>query len=185
MLNGSHGSSSRRLRPAAAAVQTPAARIAATMSARIARIRFVTDTYLNWVIGQTRTKWWHDSAEEVELDTGLERGAIGVTTNPLLANAALNKNRAVWSAAIDAVLEEARARNLPPEAKAEALMRIAVTRAAEKLRPEYESSRGQSGFVCAQVNPLRAGDREYMHAMAKRLHAWAPNIAVKLPATAA
>jgi transaldolase len=39
--------------------------------------------------------------------------------------------------------------------------------------------------VCAQVNPLRAGDRECMHAMARRLHGWAPNIAVKLPATAA
>ena len=143
------------------------------------------NTYLNWVVEQTKTKWWHDSAEEGELNLGLERGAIGVTTNPLLAAAALNKNRAQWSAAIEEVLSEARARNLPAEAKAEALMRIAVTSAARKLLPEYESSRGQSGFVCAQVNPLRAGDRECMYAMAKRLHGWAPNIAVKLPATAA
>src|SRR5204863_4624059 len=42
-----------------------------------------------------------------------------------------------------------------------------------------------AGVVCAQVNPLRAGDRDCMYAMAKRFHAWAPNIAVKLPATAA
>jgi transaldolase len=41
------------------------------------------------------------------------------------------------------------------------------------------------GYVCAQVNPVRAGDRECMLPMAKRFHAWAPNIAVKLPATAA
>jgi transaldolase len=129
----------------------------------------------------TRTKWWHDSAEEAELDLGLQRGAVGVTTNPLLASAALNKNRGQWSAAVDEVL----ARNLPPESKAEALMRIAVNRAAGKLMPEYEASGRQSGFVCAQVNPLRAGDRDCMYAMAKRLHAWAPNIAVKLPATGA
>jgi transaldolase len=64
-------------------------------------------------------------------------------------------------------------------------MRIAVTRAAAKLMPEYERSNGQSGFVCAQVNPLRAGDRDCMAAMARRLHAWSPNIAVKLPATSA
>jgi len=64
-------------------------------------------------------------------------------------------------------------------------MRIAVTRAAEKLLPQYESSRGRTGYVCAQVNPSRAGDRDSMAAMAKRFHAWAPNIAVKLPATSA
>ena len=64
-------------------------------------------------------------------------------------------------------------------------MRIAVTKTAEKMLPEFERSKGQSGFVCAQVNPLRAGDRDCMLAMAKRFHAWAPNISVKLPATAA
>jgi transaldolase len=64
-------------------------------------------------------------------------------------------------------------------------MRIAVTRTAEKLLPEFQASQGRSGFVCAQVNPLLAGDRESMWAMARRFHAWAPNIAVKLPATSA
>lgn len=139
------------------------------------------DTYLNWVIENTPTKWWHDSAASAELDLGLERGAIGVTTNPFLSNAALRSDRALWSSEIDAVL----ARNLAPEQKAEALMQIAVLKATEKLAPEFEASKGQSGFVCSQVNPVRAGDRDCMYAMAKRFHAWAPNIAVKLPATAA
>ena len=138
-------------------------------------------TYLDWVMEYTRTKWWHDSAATAELDLGLERGAIGVTTNPFLSNLALRSDRAQWASEIDEVL----ARNLPPEPKAEALMRIAVTKAATRLMPEYEASRGRSGFVCAQVNPLRAGDRDCMYPMAKRFHAWAPNIAVKLPATAA
>ena len=138
-------------------------------------------TYLNWVIENTPTKWWHDSAESSELAIGLERGAIGVTTNPFLSNIAIRANRGLWAERIDDVL----ARNLPAEQKAEALMHIAVTNAAEKLMPEYEASKGQSGFVCAQVNPVRAGDRECMYPMAKRFHAWAPNIAVKLPCTAA
>jgi transaldolase len=141
----------------------------------------VNHTYLNWVIENTNTKWWHDSAESAELNTGLQRGAIGVTTNPVLSSAALNKNRALWGAEIEAVL----AQRLPAEAKAEALMRIAVTNATRKLATEFEATQGRSGFVCAQVNPLRAGDRDCMYAMAKRLNAWAPNIAVKLPATAA
>ncbi|HLK65581.1 MAG TPA: transaldolase family protein [Bryobacteraceae bacterium] len=141
----------------------------------------MSNTYLDWVIEHTRTRWWHDSAEESELDLGLKRGAVGVTTNPFLSNVALNKDRSLWSSAIDDVL----ARKLAPESKAEALMQIAVTRAAGKLMPQYEASQGNSGFVCAQVNPLHAGDRDCMYAMAKRLHGWSPNIAVKLPATLA
>src|SRR5688572_16031809 len=111
----------------------------------------------------------------------LKRGCAGVTTNPLLSAAAMNKNRSAWGKSLEDVL----AQKLPSETKAEAIMRIAVTRAAAKLMPEYERSKGQSGFVCAQVNPLRAGDRDCMAAMARRLHAWSPNIAVKLPATSA
>jgi transaldolase len=139
------------------------------------------NSYLAWLLSHTPTKWWHDSAEAAELQVGLQRGAIGVTTNPFLANLALIKDRPLWAAEIGAAL----ARNLPAEEKAEALMRIAVTKTAEKLMPEFEASGGRSGFVCAQVNPSRAGDREAMRAMARRFHAWAPNIAVKLPATAA
>jgi transaldolase len=128
-------------------------------------------SYLNWLIASTATRWWHDSADPGELGCALERGAVGVTTNPVLASVAMKKNRARWQDAIDRVV----ARGLPPEQKAEELMRIAVTRAAERV----------PGYVCAQVNPARAADRECMAAMAKRFHAWAPNIAVKLPATAA
>ena len=139
------------------------------------------NTYLEWVLKNTSTKWWHDSAEAGELQLGLQRGAIGVTTNPFLANLALAKDRDLWAADIDAVL----AQKLAPEQKAEALMHIAVTRTSDELMTEFTATKGQSGFVCAQVNPLRAGDRDCMLAMAKRFHQWAPNIAVKLPATSA
>ena len=60
-----------------------------------------------------------------------------------------------------------------------------LTHAARQLEPQYEKSAGRMGYVCAQVNPARAADRECMLPMARRFHAWAPNIAVKLPATAA
>lgn len=139
----------------------------------------MSDTYLNWLVRNTKTKWWHDSAREAELDIALQHGATGVTTNPVLASIALKTDRKLLEA--QALLT----RKLQPEQKAEALMRLAVTKATERLLPEYEASKGKSGFVCAQVNPLHAGDRERMEAMAKRFHAWAPNIAVKLPATAA
>jgi transaldolase len=139
----------------------------------------MSETYLSWVIANTKTCWWHDSAEAGELRLGLERGAVGVTTNPFLSNIAVSKCRQLWTSEIGPVL----AQKLPAEAKAEALMRIAVTRTAEKLMPEYERTKGENGFVCAQVNPLRAGDRDCMLTLARRFTKWSPNIAVKLPAT--
>lgn len=139
----------------------------------------MTNTYLDWLVRATKTKWWHDSARAIELDIALEHGAIGVTTNPVLASVALKADRKLLESPLETLL----ARELQPEQKAEALMRLAVTKATERLLPEYEASKGRSGFVCAQVNPLHADDRERMYAMAKRIHTWAPNVAVKLPAT--
>jgi transaldolase len=137
--------------------------------------------YLHWAISKTKTTWWHDSADPAELKRGIERGAIGATTNPFLASVALHANKTLWASEIGGVLAE----NPEPEKKAEALMGIVVRHAAEQLLPQYEKTGGQTGFVCAQVNPNKAGDREPMLAMARRFSRWAPNIAVKLPATAA
>jgi transaldolase len=138
-------------------------------------------TYLNWVIENTKTAWWHDSADPAELQLGLDRGAVGVTTNPFLSSVSFSKNRAIWAKEVAAVL----ARNPGAEQKAEELMKIVVTNAAAMYQPIHEKSGGNAGFVCAQVNPSRAGERETMMAMARRFHCWAPNIAVKLPAAAA
>ena len=138
-------------------------------------------TYLEWVVRETETGWWHDSAEAAELALGLERGAVGVTTNPYLANLAVRKDRELWASEVEAVC----ARKVPAEQHAEALMRVVVTKTAERLMPKYQATKGASGFVCGQVNPVRAGDRDCMASMARRYHGWSPNIAVKLPATAA
>lgn len=139
------------------------------------------NTYLNWLATETKTMWWHDSADPKELQIGLDRGAVGVTTNPVLANTALKANRELWAPEIDEVM----AKNLPAAQKAEALLRIAVVKTAEKLLPQFKASKAEVGYVCAQVSPLLAGDRKGMLVMAKRLNAWAPNICVKLPASSA
>lgn len=137
--------------------------------------------YLQWAIENTRTVWWHDSAEPGELERGIQRGAIGATTNPYLSHLSLSRNKDAWAKEIDNVLSE----HPEPERKAEELMSVVITHAARQLEPQYEKSAGRMGYVCAQVNPLRAGDRDVMLPMARRFSRWAPNIAVKLPATAA
>jgi transaldolase len=137
--------------------------------------------YLQWLIDNTKTTWWHDSADPAELARGIQRGAIGATTNPFLAAVSLAGNKAAWAKEIQGVL----AANGEAENRAEGLMQIVVGSAARQLLPQYEKTGGATGYVCAQVNPSRAGDRETMLAMARRFSRWAPNIAVKLPATAA
>lgn len=136
--------------------------------------------YLPWVLRNTPTCWWHDSADPRELDWALEQGCVGATTNPFLSSLALAANRQIWAAEIAEALTIADA-----EMRAETLMRIPVMQAARKLRPIFDRTERRQGWVCAQVNPNRAGDRAGMLAMARRLAQWAPNITVKLPATAA
>ena len=137
-------------------------------------------SYLQWLAAETPTTWWHDSADPDELARGLEQAASGVTTNPLLAARTLRARPEAWAEARRAV-----SKDLPAEQKAEALMCQVVTRTAARLLPQYEATKGRLGYVCGQVNPGRAGDRAAMVAMARRYHTWAPNIAVKLPGTAA
>jgi len=137
-------------------------------------------SYLQWLGQATPTSWWHDSADPDELAHGLAHGAVGVTTNPFLSNVALRARPDTWVK---------KAGELPAgptaEARAEAWMKIVVGHAAGELLPTFERTAGAQGYVCAQVNPVQAGNREAMLAMARRLAGWAPNIAVKLPGTAA
>lgn len=132
--------------------------------------------YLNWLVENTATTWWHDSGDPEELRRALPCGAAGVTTNPILTAQTLCSNPEAWAAALSALPG-----GLPKEEQAEALIRCVATNAAEMLKPVYDATLGAQGYVCAQVNPSQAGDRDAMLAMARRFSTWAPNITVKLP----
>ena len=138
------------------------------------------DSYLRWLVNETPTKWWHDSGDPDELDRALAHGASGVTTNPVLAAQTLRTRADAWRPRIGAL-----GTDMKPGERAEKLMSAVVQAAAQKLEPQYQASSGKQGYVCAQVDPNRAGDRAPMLDMARRFHGWAPNIAVKLPVTAA
>jgi len=136
--------------------------------------------FLKWLTSETPTRWWHDSAIPDEIRNGLANGATGVTTNPPLVAASLVAIPDYWHP----VLKDIPSR-LDLSAKVEAVLERVTRQAANLVEPIFHTSGGAQGYACAQVNPRRPGDAEGMFAMAKRLHAWAPNIAVKLPATAA
>jgi transaldolase len=138
------------------------------------------DDYFHWLIESTPTTWWHDSGDPNELDAALANLASGVTTNPLLSYRALAA-RPDYFLPLAGKLPA----GLSTEERADLLMRAVVCDAARKVEPVHRETGGAQGYACAQVNPSRAGDREEMLAMARLHHTWAPNIAVKLPVTAA
>ena len=138
------------------------------------------DGYLRWLANETPTTWWNDSGDPDELEKALEHGATGVTTNPILTFKTLRSSPERWGG-----VERDLKKNLIPQERAERLTGAVVRNAAAMLEPVYRRTAGKLGYVCAQVNPTLAADAELMIRMAERFHAWAPNIAVKLPVTAA
>jgi len=136
--------------------------------------------YLKWLSDNTATSWWHDSANPDEIEAGIANGAVGITTNPLLIKHTLYNKKAPWTPMLSDIPKD-----IVRDEKAEAVIKLISTNIAGIFEPIYTQTGGTQGYVCAQVNPKFPGDRERMLAMARRLSKWAPNIAVKLPATAA
>ncbi len=138
----------------------------------------VTNEYLK-KLSESRGYWWTDTADYATMDQAIENGATGVTTNPILVMKSLYANPEFWRPYLGS------AAGLTGDAKAEEILRCVTSEIAKKFRPIFEATEGAQGYVCAQVNPKKQGETEAMIEMGRRLAAWAPNIAVKIPATAA
>lgn len=138
----------------------------------------VTNAYLK-ALSESAGFWWTDTAVMQAMDQDIENGATGVTTNPVLVKASLYKYPDYWRPFLKS------AEGLSGDAKAEEIIRCITVEVAKKFMPIFEATNGKQGYVCAQVNPKKQGDTAFMVEMGKRLAAWAPNIAVKVPATAA
>ena len=138
----------------------------------------VTNPYLKW-LSQTEGYWWTDSAEYHTMDEAIENGATGVTTNPILIKKSLYAHPEFWRPYLDSAV------GLTGDGKIEEILRCITVEIAKKFQPIYEATEGVQGYVCAQVNPKKQGDTAAMIEMGRRLASWAPNIAVKVPATAA
>jgi len=132
--------------------------------------------YLQWMVRETKTRWWHDSAIPSEIDEAIENGALGVTTNPVLTYKSLQAVPEFWQPQVDKISQ-----GTAPEERAEALLKIIASYAAEKFRKVYGETKGQHGYALGQLNPGICDDSEKMLAQALRYNSWGENIAVKLP----
>lgn len=135
-------------------------------------------TYLKWLSGSTQSIYWHDSAIFSEEQEAVSNGAVGMTTNPFLIQTTLHTDRNFWQERLDRL-----PRGLVGDEKAEALIATVAGFYAEQLHSVYEKDFAGKGYVCAQTNPNKAADSDYMIAQMKRLASIAPNIVIKVPAT--
>ena len=136
--------------------------------------------FFDWMHEETNTVWYVDTADIREVMDALDNHVKGVTTNPLLIARALKSNIEKR----ETLLSTCPA-HITPDEKAEYIVSKTVSEIASLLYPTYEATEGEYGYVCAQVDPSLANDRQKMVLMAKRFAALAPNILVKLPATSA
>lgn len=136
--------------------------------------------YLKWLSSETESVWWHDSADIDELKVALEAGAVGVTTNPVLVRQAIYAKPDFWKPYLAGMPKD-----IAGTEKTLEIIRRVTVQVAKILEPIYHESNGKNGYVCAQVAPSACANREEMVRMVRQLHSWAPNIAVKIPVTAA
>ena len=132
--------------------------------------------YLQWLVHETPTRFWHDSAIPSEIDRSIENGASGVTTNPVLTYKALQADPEFWQPMVDEIPKD-----LAPEERAEELLRIVACHAASKLRQVFDESGGENGYALGQLNPAICMDSEKMIEQGLRYAGWADNISVKTP----
>jgi transaldolase len=138
---------------------------------------------LGRTIAETATDIWNDSCDVEELEYALSYGAVGATANPTIVVDVWSKDPAGWQGRVAALAGE------HPTATVEQLAWLVVKemsiRGARLLEPVFEAHAGRQGRLSVQTDPTLFRSRVAMVDQALDLSTIAPNIIVKLPATAA
>lgn len=107
-------------------------------------------------------------------------GVSGVTSNPAIFQKAISESPHYRDD-----IARLRAKDCTPEERFESLAVADVQEACDLLRPVWEASGGDDGYVSLEVSPRLAYDEVGTVAAAERLHARVarPNVLIKVPAT--
>jgi transaldolase/glucose-6-phosphate isomerase len=139
-------------------------------------------------IGQLGQSIWYDNMSRGLLDSGgfaklIRDGVVGCTSNPAIFAIAMGKSQDY-----DAALKQLLAKGIrDPKTLYEHLAIEDIQRAADLLRPIYESTQGIDGMISLEVSPHLAHDTAGTIAEAVRLRQAVdrPNVMIKVPATEA
>ncbi len=129
---------------------------------------------------------WYDTIDRVQLVSGLfkrlldEDGIVGVTSNPTIFQKSISHGDA-YDEQMTQLIQQRKSTNEIYEA----LVIKDITTVADMLRPIYDRTNRQDGFVSLEVSPDLAHDTERSLSEARRF--WKlvdrPNLMIKIPAT--
>ncbi|MHB8877198.1 MAG: transaldolase family protein [Myxococcaceae bacterium] len=138
---------------------------------------------LHQMVSTTATDFWNDSCSISELEYAIEHGAVGATTNPTIVVEVLKKELPLWR---DRICQLA-AQN-PSGSEVEVswkLIEEMAVKAAKLLHPTFVREQGKKGRLSIQTNPIYYRNPEALAEQALHFDRLAPNLQVKIPATAA
>ena len=132
---------------------------------------------------QTGSDFWNDSCDIAELRDAVAQGAVGATSNPVIVSTVVKKNPSTWGVFLARLIQDNPTDN-ENEIARKLTAELAGT-AAKLLLPAFENSNRSKGRLAIQVDPSDFRNPRNMIAMARDLNRLAPNLTIKLPATAA
>ena len=118
-----------------------------------------------------------------ELEYAIGNGAVGATTNPSIVLSVLRKEFDAWKGKLRQLIAENPTAN--EDVIAWKLIEEMGLRGAEMLLPVFERERRLKGRLSMQTNPVNYMDFSKLVEQAIHFDGLAPNIQVKIPATAA
>jgi transaldolase len=131
---------------------------------------------------------WYDNIDRAQLASGEfkrmldEDGIVGVTANPTIFEKSISAGHA-YDEQMKQLISEGKSTNEIYEA----LVIQDIRTVADLLRPIYDRTNGQDGFVSLEVSPELANDTDGTLSEARRF--WKtvdrPNLMIKIPATPA
>lgn len=138
--------------------------------------------------GELNTHWGNDYASG--LRKAMQKGAILVTTNPVLVDIARKEDPKYWTPVRDKLREQYGTSD--PVQLAYAMTIQVVVANARLLRPIWEITEGRLGYVSLQLNPKEAknagkmiGEADWVWAQLEDELGGTPNTVFKVPGTAA
>jgi transaldolase len=129
-----------------------------------------------------QTQYWNDSCSIKELTYAIERGATGATTNPVIVKGVLEKELDRYRDSIIRTIGQ------NPTASEDEIAWMIIEKmavdGAKLLEPLFDPKKG-TGRISIQTNTKYFNNAEKLLEQARYFSALAPNMQVKMPATAA
>lgn len=142
----------------------------------------MTTSPLRTMTETTATALWNDSSTPSELRTAIGWGAVGATCNPVIALAAIRSDLPRWQTRIAEISAE-RPAATESQIGWQVVEEVSVE-AARLLEPAFAEHRGRNGRLSMQTDPRLHRDADALVAQAEHFASLAPNVIVKIPATA-